>query len=108
MTKFVAISAVKSVGVTEKYVKQTYDALVNASTNLEIVAKQISFLPVREQRKFLRLLLNYIEEVANKSKYKTMESIAMEDTIKLCLRLIDVVNDHYFEQDEEYMAKEGM
>ena len=37
-----------------------------------------------------------------------MESIAMEDTIKLCLRLIDVVNDHYFEQDEEYMAKEGM
>ena len=111
MARFVGVSSNlkgTTLGVTEKYVKQTYEAMSNASTNLEIVAKQISLLPVREQRKFLRLLLNYIEEVANLSQYRTIESITMADTIELCNRLIDVVNDHYFEQDEKHMAKEGI
>ena len=110
MTKFVSITATPKVsagGVTEKYVKQTYDAMSNSSINLELVAKQISLLPVREQRKFLRLLFNYIDELASLSKYP-LSSAVMKDDIELSKRIIDVVNDYYFEQDEKQLALEGM
>ena len=103
MTKFVAISAVKSVGVTEKYVKQTYDAMSNFGINLELIAEQIAQLPVREQHRFFRLLLNYIDVTSQKS---IRLHATMQDIIMLCERMIDVVNDYYEEQDQ--LTFEGM
>ena len=105
MTKYVSISMHRpsSHSISQKYVKQTYDALSNNNINLEFVASQISQLPIREQQKFLRLLLNYIEFLAD-SKYKPKGY----NVVELAQRLIDVVNDYYFEQDEKQMALEGM
>ena len=62
MGRFVAVSSQPKGGTTptEKYVKQTYEALSNTNIDLERVAMQISQLPVREQHKFFRLLVNYI------------------------------------------------
>ena len=107
MTKFVSISAQPKGGVapTEKYVKQTYDALTHTDINLERVAMQIAQLPVREQRKFFRLLLNYLDITSNIGNY-SVTSVTMADMIELSTRLIDVVNDYYFEQDQ--LAFEGM
>ena len=93
--------------ITEKYVKQTYDALSDSRINLEAVAIQISQLPVREQHKFFRLLINYIEQTANHS-LKNYPPVGLDSATELCMRLIDVVNDYYFEQDEKQMALEGM
>mgnify|MGYP003704169027 CR=1 FL=1 len=58
MTRFVAVGN-KMTGMltNEKYVKQTYEALSNNNLNLENVAVQIAQLPVREQKRFFRLLL---------------------------------------------------
>lgn len=107
MTKFVSIgySGNKSLP-TEKYVKQTYDAMADSRINLELVAMQISQLPVREQNKFLRLLINYIEETAKKAKRHT--PVGLDMAVELCNRLMDVVNDYYYEQDEKQMILEGM
>lgn len=106
MGRFVAISSQPKGGTTptEKYVKQTYDALSNVNIDLERVAMQISQLPVREQHKFFRLLINYVDltaEQANRPHWSTMN-----DIIALCEKLIDVVNDHYADQDQ--LTFEGM
>ena len=109
MTRFVAIKTTRPHGsdINTKYVKQTYDAMSDNRINLELVAMQISQLPVREQHKFFRLLINYIEATASKS---TMQHppVGLDMAIELCNRLMSVVNDYYFEQDEKQMALEGM
>ena len=107
MTKFVSISEPLSASgnsINKKYVKQTYDAMSNAGINLEYVAMQISQLPIREQAKFLRLLLNYLDFMAD-SRYKPAGAY---DIVELSRRLMDVVNDYYFEQDEKQMTLGGM
>ena len=101
MTRFVSVgeeSPAKSPNL--KYVKQTQEALSNSGINLELVAIQIGMLPVREQLKFFRLLLNYIDITAQKNLP------TMSDIILLCEKIIDVVNEHYEEQDQ--LAFEGM
>lgn len=107
MTRFVAINT-KTSGVltNEKYVKQTYEALSHSGLDLEVIARQISQLPVREQRKFFRLLLNYIDMTASISD-KSLTAITMSDMIELSRRLIDVVNDYHFEQEEKQLQLEG-
>ena len=88
--------------ITEKYVKQTYEALSHNDLNLERVAMQIANLPVREQHKFFRLLINYIDrtaDLANKPHWSTMN-----DIIILCEKLIDTVNDHYADIDQNQLA----
>lgn len=100
MTKFVAINSRGGTQVNEKYVKQTYQALSDNNINLEAVAIQIASLPIREQKKFFRLLLNYIDVVS------IHKNPAMQDIIILCEKLIDVVNDHYEQQDQ--LILEGM
>ena len=95
---------IKTSSVDDKYVKQTYDALTHTDINLERVAMQIAQLPVREQYKFFRLLISYIDrtaDLANKPHWSTMN-----DIIILCEKLIDVVNDHYEKKDQ--LAFEGM
>ena len=108
MTKFVSVSS--KIGGTqpvEKYVKQTYDALTDNSINLELIALQISSLPVREQKKFLRLLLNYIDITAMQDRFNSAP-VTMHEVIELCERLITVVNDYYEERDQQQLKLEGM
>ena len=91
----------KAYSPNDKYVKQTYDAMSNSNINLEEIAIQIAHMPVREQKKFFRLLLNYVDLTSNNT------TPTMKDVVELCNRLIDVVNDYYEEQDNQ-LAFEGM
>ena len=101
MRRLVAISNTGTKqGPNEKYVKQTYDAMTDTNINLENVAIQIAQMPVREQKKFFRLLLNYADITSNKV------NPAMREVIELCERIISLVNDYY--ADQEQLAFEGM
>ena len=84
-----------------KYVKQTYDAMKDNSINLELIAIQISQLPVREQKKFFRLLLNYADIASS------ITSPTMNDVAQLSERIMDLVND-YYEEQENQLTFEGM
>lgn len=106
MTKFVAIASdAKSSSPNLKYVKQTYDTMATFSSNLELIASQIAQLPVREQQRFFRLLLNYIDITSQKPLHLNM---TMQDMIMLCERLMQTANEYYEEQDELQLAFEGM
>jgi hypothetical protein len=101
MTKFVSIKSPKligsSFGPNEKYVKQTVEMLTNAEVNLEVIAMQITRMSVREQRKFFRLLLNYLDVTVSNSKYTSTPT--MSDIIELSTRLMIVVNQFNEEKD---------
>lgn len=104
MTKLVsAFSEPKSASPNLKYVKQTNDALANVNINLELVALQIAQLPVREQHKFFRLLLNYVDITSQKPLHL---NVTMQELIMLCERIMETANDFYEEQDQ--LAFEGM
>jgi len=79
--------------INQKYVKQTNDMLLNAESNLELIATQIHRLPVREQHRYLRLVLSYID-VLSKAKLATMR-----DSIALCKELMEVINLYYEETE---------
>ena len=87
----------RATGPNEKYVKQTYDAMSNSNINLEAVAVQIARMPVREQKKFFRLFLNYVDVTSTNNTTPTMR-----DVVDLCNKLIDVVNDHYEQLELEF------
>ena len=93
----------RSYGPDEKYVKQTYEAMNRSDVNLENIAFQLATMPVREQKKFFRLFLNYVEVTSN-----TQVQPTMRDVIELCERIISVANDYYEEQDQIQLALEGM
>ena len=106
MPRFVSISAEpKSASPNQKYVKQTYDALTDVSLNLELIASQIAQMPVREQHRFFRLLLNYVDITSQKS---LALHVTMQDIIMLCERLMETANEFYEEQDQLQLALEGM
>jgi hypothetical protein len=105
MKRFVAINEPQSASPNLKYVKQTTEALTNVSINLELVASQIAQLPVREQHKFFRLLLNYIDITSQKSLHL---NATFQDVIILCERLMETANDYYEEQEKLQMVLEGM
>jgi hypothetical protein len=98
MTKFSIRHHKQGKPVNEKYVTQTYELLCDVNANLENIAIQISQLPIREQNKFLRLLINYVEMVANHkdSKYPP---VGLSQAIELCSRIMLIVNEYYEEQD---------
>jgi hypothetical protein len=102
MTKFVAITAPRNTTTSDKYVKQTYDALSNVNLNLESIAVQIAQLPIREQHRYLRLIINYIEQVAlNKNMH--YPPVGLDKAIELCDRIMQTVNEYYEEQDKLIM-----
>lgn len=104
MTKFVSLGQAPKVGTNEKYVKQTNEAMSNVNTNLEMVALQIAQMPIREQNRFFRLLLNYIDITAEKGSM-IYPPAGLMDTIMLCERMLDVVNDYY---SENQLVLEGL
>lgn len=75
--------------INDKYVKQTNDLLTNANANLELIAIQLTRLPPREQNKFFRLVLNFIDTISS-STYS-----GMADSIALSNKLIKVIENHY-------------
>lgn len=85
-------------GINEKYVKQVYDTMCNNSANIEFIATQIGQMPIREQNRFFKLLLNYIDITADKSKLK-YPPVGLMDTVELSKKLIKLVNDHYEEKE---------
>lgn len=91
--------------MNEKYVKQTYDTMSDFNSNLENIAIQISQLPIREQNRFFRLLLNYIDITAQK-QFLMHPPVGQMEVIALCSKLIDTANEHYEELDQ--LAFEGM
>ena len=102
MTKLVAAFAptiAKGTGPNEKYVRQTYDAMSNSNINLEAVAIQIAKMPVREQRRFFRLFLNYVDVTSSNTFMPTMR-----DEVDLCNKIINVVNDHYEQLEIDFNA----
>ena len=102
MPKLVSVmSEPKSASKNLKYVQQTYDAMKDNSINLELIAIQISQLPVREQKKFFRLLLNYADIASS------ITSPTMNDVAQLSERIMDLVND-YYEEQENQLTFEGM
>ena len=102
MPRLVSVmSEPKSASKNLKYVQQTYDAMKDNSINLELIAIQISQLPVREQKKFFRLLLNYADIASN------ITNPTMNDVAKLSERIMDLVND-YYEEQENQLTFEGM
>ena len=93
MTKFVSISYKGDTSINQKFVKQTSVVLSDFNSNLELIASQIGQLSVREQVRFFRLILNYIDITSVKS------NAGLTEVIELCNKLINVANDFYFEKD---------
>ena len=85
----------KATGPNEKYVKQTYDAMSNANINLESIAIQLTRMPVREQKKFFRLFLNY----ADIQSTNTVTPM-LREVIELSERIMELVNDYYEDQNQ--------
>ena len=79
--------------INQKYVKQTNDILLNAEANLELIAIHISKLPVREQNRYIRLILSYIDVVSQSNK------IGMKDSISLSKEIMETVNLYYEENE---------
>ena len=98
MTKFVAIGQVTKAGTNEKYVKQTNEAMANVNTNLELVATQITQMPIREQNRFLRLLINVIDITASNGKLKYPPA-GLADSIEVSQKIIETVINHYEEKE---------
>jgi hypothetical protein len=91
MTKsFIGVGRVTD-SPTQKYAKQTNDMLLNANSNIELIATQIHRLPVREQRKYLTLVLSYID-ILSKANLATMRN-----DIALCNKIMETVNLYYEE-----------
>ena len=110
MPRFVSIANHPTKGnvLDEKYVKTTYDTLSNNNVDLENIATMISQLPVREQKKFFRLLLNYADITAYKGQNYGSINPMMREVYELCERIMDLVNNYYEEQELLQLAFEGM
>jgi hypothetical protein len=81
--------------INQKYIKQTNDMLLNAESNLELIATQIGRLPVREQKRYLRLALSYVDLVSRMQ----LNVVTMRDAIVLCKEIMEVVNLYYEENE---------
>lgn len=99
--------SIKVSSLDDKYVKQTYDAMSNNNLNLESIAVQLAQMPVREQKRFFRLFLNYTDVTAERSRF-AITSPAMREVVELSERIIELVNNYYEEQDQMQLALEGM
>jgi len=80
--------------INEKYVKQTFEALSNSQLSTGVVAIQISQLPVREQIRFFKLAINYIETLAKHAE-RGYTNMGLENLAKACVELMEVVDIHF-------------
>ena len=80
--------------INEQYVKQTIDAMADNRLITSVVADQITRLPAREQSRFFKLAINYIEIVASTAK-SGYALAGMEQIARACLELLDVIELHF-------------
>lgn len=93
--------------INEQYVKQTINALADNRLTTSIVANQIARFPAREQTRFFKLFINYVEIVADTAD-KGYALAGMEQIAKACQDLMEVVELHFPIEKQEKMEYQGM
>jgi hypothetical protein len=93
--------------INTKYVKQTFDALSDSRLVTGVVAANIAKLPVREQTRFFKLAINYIE-VLSEYGHKGYALMGMQDVAKACMELMEVIENHFPVERPQQMLFEGM
>lgn len=86
--------------IDDKYVKQTLDALSSSQINVGLVAVRLAELPVAEQHKFFKLAINYIQ-VLRAHGNRGWTKAGLEPLVKACQDLMDVVDIHFPDLDEQ-------
>jgi hypothetical protein len=92
--------------INEKYVKQTLDAMADNRMTTGVVAQQIAQFKPREQIRFFKLAINYIEILAQHGE-RGYTLLGLEHIVKACGELMFVVDSH-FPKEEMQMALPGM
>ena len=87
-----------AISVNDKYVKQTMEALLNNQLNTGIVALRLSEFPAREQHKFFKLAVNYIQFLEEHNKRGWTLS-GMEQIVAACKDLMEVLEQHFPNED---------
>ncbi len=80
--------------IDDKYVKQTMEALSSNQLNTGIVAFRLSQLPAREQHRFFKLAVNYIQ-VLEEHNTRGWTQSGLEPIVKACKDLMEVVEQHF-------------
>lgn len=80
--------------INEKYVKQTMDAMSNHNLTTAVVAQQIAQLPARQQIRFFKLAINYVEIIANHAE-RGYTLAGLETIVRACQELLTVVDLHF-------------
>ena len=80
--------------INEKYVKQPMDALADSRMTTSIVANQIAQFPAREQIRFFKLAITYIEIIAEHAE-KGYALLGLQEIVKACGELMEVVELHF-------------
>lgn len=93
--------------VDDKYVKQTMEALSSNQLNTGIVAFRLAELPAREQHKFFKLAVNYIQ-VLEEHNERGWTVAGLEPIVKACKDLMDVIEQHFPKQDNPQPTLPGM
>jgi hypothetical protein len=93
--------------INDKYVQQTMDALSDSRLLTGSIAIRIAQMPVREQIRFFKLLVNYIDIMADYGKNK-FAVLGMESVVKACVELMDVVELHFPVEPVQQMTFNGM
>jgi hypothetical protein len=86
--------------INDKYVKQTMEALSNNQLNVEVVAVRLSQFPSREQHKFFKLAINYIQ-MLDEHNQRGWTVAGLEPIVKACKDLMDVVELHFPTTDNQ-------
>jgi hypothetical protein len=93
--------------VNEQYVKQTMEALSDNRLTTSMVAHQISRFPAREQTRFFKLLINYIELMSDLAD-KGYALMGMQDIAKACQELMEVIESYFPAEKPSQLQFEGM
>lgn len=93
--------------INEQYVKQTLNALADNRLTTSAVGNQIARFPAREQTRFFKLAINYIEIVAATAD-KGYALSGMEKVAKACQELMAVVEEHFPIVKPDKLEYEGM
>ena len=96
-----------SLDINMQYVTQTFDALSDSRLVTGVVAAHIAKLPVREQTRFFKLAINYIELI-NEYAVKGYAPMGMQDIAKASMDLMEVIEDHFPVQGAQQMTFDGM
>ncbi len=84
--------------IDDKFVQQTLEALSNNQLNIGIVALRLSQLPAREQHRFFKLAVNYMQ-VLEVHHDRGFTRAGLEPIVKACKDLMGVVDEHFPKPD---------